>query len=212
VEKSPWTAIRGTADRIAKNPQVDAGRVAPVEDGRRHQRDDPSSTAEPAGFLAGSIALPRRALDIGCGTGSDAVYLAGRGIETIGVDLSPAALELARERARRSGVSVEWIQADVLQLPLPDGCVDLALDRGCLHHLRPEDRSRYAIEVARVLRPGGTLLVREMNDPGRHEHAITEAALRAMTRGTPLDVRSIVTYDVPNTRHSRSMLATIDRG
>jgi ubiquinone/menaquinone biosynthesis C-methylase UbiE len=171
----------------------------------------PSSTAELAGFLAGSTELPRRALDLGCGTGSDAVYLATRGIETIGVDLSPEALERARERAERSGVRAEWVQADVLQLPLPDGCVDLALDRGCLHHIAREDHRRYAMEVARVLRPGGTLLVREMNEPGHHEHAVTEGGLRAMTEGTPLTVRSIVAYDVASTRHRRAMLATIDR-
>jgi ubiquinone/menaquinone biosynthesis C-methylase UbiE len=180
--------------------------------GSHHPHAVQSSTAELAGFLAGLGALPRGALDLGCGSGSDAVYLAERGIETIGVDLSSAALERARERATSSGVHVDWIQADVLRLPLADGSVDLALDRGCLHHVAAADHSRYAAEVARVLRPGGTLLVCEMNEAGRHDHAITEAALRDMTRGTPLSVRSIVTYDIASVGHSRAMLAAIDRG
>jgi ubiquinone/menaquinone biosynthesis C-methylase UbiE len=177
-----------------------------------HHGGAAESTSELAGFLAGLSQLPRRAVDLGCGTGADAVFLAQRGITVTGVDRSESALDHAHHRAERHGVTVAWLQADVTQLPLGDSSIDLALDRGCLHHLLPEEQARYAAEVARVLRPGGTLLVREMNRVGHHEHAIDEHGLQAMIAGTPLTIRSVVTYDgAHGERSGRTMLATLDR-
>lgn len=103
---------------------------------------------------------PRTALDVGCGTGLEAVFLARNAYRVLGVDTSRPALELARERAAENGVEVGWCLASVLDLPLVDRCVDLVTDRGCLHLFDPEDRPRYATEVTRVLRPGGRLLLR----------------------------------------------------
>jgi SAM-dependent methyltransferase len=59
---------------------------------------------------------PGRALDVGCGTGRDAVYLAGRGWEVTAVDLVPRALEKARERAAGEGVEVRWVTGDAGRL------------------------------------------------------------------------------------------------
>lgn len=171
-----------------------------------------SSQGELAGFLAGLPQRPRHALDIGCGTGADAVYLAGLGIETTGVDVSARALELARARSERADVAVSWLEGSALQLPLGDGSIDLALDRGCLHHLSDDEQRRYAVEVARVLAPGGVLLVREMNEAGRHEHAVTEASIRAMVAGSSLRVRSTVTYDTPRgDRAGRTLLVVLEQ-
>ena len=163
-----------------------------------------ASAAELAGFLTGMPSLPGRALDIGCGTGADAVFLAQQGIDVVGLDLSATALDQARSRADRAGVQVEWVQADALALPLEDASIDLALDRGHLHHVLPHDQPRYVAEVARVLRPGGSLLVREINVVGHHAHAVDETALRAMLAHEPLTIRTIV-------RHGRTMLAAVDR-
>lgn len=170
------------------------------------------SPAELAGFLAGSINRPARAIDLGCGTGSDAVFLAEQGIDVIGIDFSATALEQAKRRAAQHGVQVEWLEGDVLDIPLADGSIDLALDRGCLHHLTTNDQRRYAIEVARILKPGGSLLVREMNHAGHHEHAVSEESLQSMLDGTPLRMRSVTTYlDVGSERRLGTMLAVIDR-
>lgn len=100
------------------------------------------------------------ALDIGCGAGVEAVYLAEQGFRVVGLDASPPALERARRRATVAGVEVHWRLADALDLPLADAVIDLAVDRGCFHVLAREDRPRYAREVARVLRPGGRFLLR----------------------------------------------------
>lgn len=171
-----------------------------------------SSAAELAGFFVGLPSRPRAALDIGCGSGADAVFLAQLGIDVTGVDASERALELARERAVRAGVEVRWVRADALDLPFEEGSFDLALDRGCLHHIAPEAHGRYAAEVARILKPGGVLLVRELNDPEHHALAVTEDSLRAMVQGAPLRERAIASHDVTSSRHPRrAMLATFVR-
>lgn len=99
-------------------------------------------------------------LDLGCGTGQEAVWLAARGYRVVGVDGSREALALARRRAEEAGVKVEWRHASVLDLPLDDGTVAFALDRGCFHAIAPEDRDDYASEVTRVLASGAHLLLR----------------------------------------------------
>lgn len=99
-------------------------------------------------------------LDVGCGGGIEAIFMASQGFRTIGVDRSAAALEIARERASAAGVEVDWRQGDALELPLEPESVDLVLDRGCFHVIARKRRRAYALEIARVLRPGGKLVLR----------------------------------------------------
>jgi len=101
-----------------------------------------------------------RVLDVGCGAGVEAVFLAGLGCETVGVDSSREALARARQRAEEAGVAVDWRLGSVYALPVADGWADLVLDRGCLHGIDREDRPDYAAEIERVLLPGGSLLLR----------------------------------------------------
>ena len=104
------------------------------------------------------VAPGARFLDIGCGAGWTAVFLAEGGFEVTGYDLVPANVELARERARRSGRDVRFEVADMEHLP--DGePADAALLFEALHH---STRPRAVLEsAARRLRPGGWLLVGE---------------------------------------------------
>jgi ubiquinone/menaquinone biosynthesis C-methylase UbiE len=160
----------------------------------RDKGDGAWSSFELAGFLAGLSELPRTAIDVGCGTGGDAVFLAELGIRTIGVDLSRAALDRARERAETRGVEVTLIECSALDLPVDDASIDLMTDRGCLHHIGEQDRGRYASEAARVLRPGGALLVRDMSHAGHGSHRLSADALRAMVAALPLRIGSIVPF------------------
>ncbi|MDH3525011.1 MAG: class I SAM-dependent methyltransferase [Acidobacteriota bacterium] len=107
----------------------------------------------------GLLAPGREVLDVGCGAGSGALALAARGLRVIAVDGSAVALELGRRRARRRGLAVDWRAGSALGLPVADRSVDLVVDRGCLHVIARRQRRRYAKEVARVLRPGGSLVV-----------------------------------------------------
>ncbi len=103
--------------------------------------------------------LPRgRAIVLGCGTGTNAIYLAGQGFEVTGVDVAPTALNLAREKARKAGVGVRWMVADVLALP-PLEPVDLIFDRGCYHHVRQYNAAGYVETTRRLSHPGTRLLI-----------------------------------------------------
>ena len=95
-----------------------------------------------------------RALDLGCGPGRNAVWLAQQGYAVDAVDLSPAALEWGRERAERAGVHVAFSRADALAWPAPQ--YDLVFDSGLYHHLPPHRRLTYRQLLERVLAPGGS--------------------------------------------------------
>lgn len=100
-----------------------------------------------------------RAIDLGCGAGNYAVWLATRGFRVTGIDLSAAAIGLAGELARRKGVTCEFLVADVLDAATPfDAGFDFAYDWEVLHHVFPGDRPRYVEHVHRLLRAGGAYL------------------------------------------------------
>ena len=103
--------------------------------------------------------LPCRAIDLGCGAGTNAIFLAGAGFEMTGVDISPRAIEMARERAAQEGVRCTFLVADLLGgLHEIRDTFGFAYDWEVLHHIFPEDRERYVANVHRLLRPGGKYL------------------------------------------------------
>jgi SAM-dependent methyltransferase len=99
-----------------------------------------------------------RALDLGCGTGTNVVYLARHGWSAVGVDFAGRAIAKARRRARDAGVAATFLVGDVTRLAVPSP-FDLALDIGCLHSIPVSGRAAYAAGLARVVRPGGTYLL-----------------------------------------------------
>lgn len=102
---------------------------------------------------------PGRAVDLGSGTGTNAVYLAQRGWEVVGVDFSSLAVDRARRRAQEPGISrVRFLRADVTELP-DLGAFDLAYDIGCLHAVPARRRTRYAAWLAPSLRSGAPYLL-----------------------------------------------------
>jgi SAM-dependent methyltransferase len=103
---------------------------------------------EAAGLFRGLI------LDSGCGTGENAIHLAGRGHRVVGADGAPTALARARERAAATGVTVRWMQTDVRDLPDVDDRFDTVLDSGLFHLLSEADQLRYATTLHRVCRAG----------------------------------------------------------
>ena len=127
---------------------------------RRYASADPiHSTPVPNRFLVAEVAglPPGRALDLACGAGRNAVWLAERGWRVTAVDFSDVGLSMARELARARGVSVEWIEADVLTWTPAAGAYDLV----CVLYLQlPPDERRAVLRLAvDAVRPGGTLLV-----------------------------------------------------
>ena len=103
-------------------------------------------------------------VDLGCGPGLDAVFLAAAGARVVGIDSSAAALDRARALAAWAGVDVAFHQGDILATGLPDACADVANDSFVFHNVSDEARPTYAAEVYRILRPGGTLLLSAFSD------------------------------------------------
>jgi SAM-dependent methyltransferase len=101
---------------------------------------------------------PGRALDLGCGTGTNVVYLARHGWQALGIDFAARAVAKARRRARDAGVVATFLVGDVTRLEVA-GPFDLALDLGCLHSIPESGRAGYAAGLARAVRPGGTFLL-----------------------------------------------------
>lgn len=95
-----------------------------------------------------------RALDLGCGEGVYAVYLAQQGFSVVAVDFVSAALAAARARAEQAGVEVELREGDVVEYEAPSA-FDVVLDSGCLHHLPRGKVRAYRNRLDEWLAPGG---------------------------------------------------------
>ncbi len=100
---------------------------------------------------------PCRALDICCGIGTQSIYLASQGFQVTGIDISPQAIEYAREKARAAEVKADFLVGDSTDLKFPSSSFDFVFDRGCFHHIPQENRSDYIQGVHRVLTPHGRL-------------------------------------------------------
>jgi ubiquinone/menaquinone biosynthesis C-methylase UbiE len=99
-----------------------------------------------------------RSLDLGCGAGTLALWLASVGYEAHGIDLSPSAIAVAKQRSARRARPAHFQVASATELPFPARWADLVTDIGLLHTLSPPRRRVYASELARVVRPGGDYL------------------------------------------------------
>jgi 2-polyprenyl-3-methyl-5-hydroxy-6-metoxy-1,4-benzoquinol methylase len=115
--------------------------------------------ADESDVLVGEVGgrSPGRALDLACGEGRNAVWLAERGWRVTGVDFSEVALAEARRRARERAVEVEWVEADVRDYDPGAGTFDLVLV--FFLHLRPHERRSLLTRAAAAVAEGGTLLV-----------------------------------------------------
>lgn len=176
----------------------------------------PWDTGEPAPQLVElveeGVVPPGRALEVGCGTGTNAIWLAGRGFDVHGVDVSERAIEMAKSKASAAEGSLELTALDFLHDELPGGPFDFVFDRGVLHTFDDaEDRARFAERVAGLLAPGGRWLCiagstegppREHGPPRRSARDLIEAVepvlelvwLRssALHRGEPSEVMAWV--------------------
>jgi SAM-dependent methyltransferase len=102
---------------------------------------------------------PCRALEIGCGTGTDACWLAGRGFDVTAVDIAPTAVSMAREKARSASCEVSFVVGDFLETELGGAPFRLAYDRGCFHVFETDaERAALARNVSRHLGAGGLWL------------------------------------------------------
>jgi cyclopropane fatty-acyl-phospholipid synthase-like methyltransferase len=105
--------------------------------------------------LATAGEIRGRVLDIGCGTGENALYLAGLGHDVWGIDFARAAIEQARSKSLQRGIRVNFRVVDALDLSCVGQTFDTVIDSGFFHVLSDEDRPRFAHSLATVLEPKG---------------------------------------------------------
>lgn len=99
---------------------------------------------------------PCKAVDLGCGAGNYAVWMAKQGFEMTGIDFSREAIKLAESLAAREGVSCNFMVADLLgDIKEFQSSFDFAYDWELLHHIFPEDRPQYIKNVHSIMRPKG---------------------------------------------------------
>jgi SAM-dependent methyltransferase len=124
-------------------------------------REVPFFVAKPdenlVAYLERGLVRPGRALDLGCGPGRNALYLAGQGFDVDAVDLSERAVCWGRERAGQADARVRFHCGDAFALSeaVLGGPYDLIYDSGCFHHLPPHRRISYLALLDRTLAPGG---------------------------------------------------------
>jgi len=165
---------RPRASGLPTAPLSGASSFAELMQQRYASRDTPWDTGIPepelvrvveAGLLPG-----RSVLEMGCGTGTNAIELARRGYAVTAVDFVPAAIDRARRKATEAGVDVDFRVGDITTLPL-EGPYDVLFDLGLYHGIRQRDLAGFLGVLDRVARPGTRWLsiagnAKEPLDPG----------------------------------------------
>jgi SAM-dependent methyltransferase len=157
-----------------------------------------------AGWFDDGLLAPGRVLELGCGNGRNATYLAGLGCSVDAVDFSARAIEWARARAAAAGVAAGFQHCSIFDATFTPETYDLVYDSGCFHHLPPHRRRTYAELVRSALRPGGSyglVCFRPEGGSGYTDQQVyeraslggglgyTEGRLRAMWDTAPFSLR-----------------------
>jgi SAM-dependent methyltransferase len=132
------------------------------------ERSWPWDTGRPSSELRRVVAseqlAPCRVLELGCGTGTNAVWLAERGFQVTAVDISRVAIERARQRAIRHRVAARFVVADLATCGRLSGPYDFFFDRGCFHSVRRRSGRAYLEALGHAMREGALGLVLAGND------------------------------------------------
>lgn len=135
-----------------------------------------------AAFMAAGDRIAGRVLDVGCGTGDLAIWLAARGNAVTGVDFLAGPLAVARAKAAAAGVAANFLEMDALAVGEIPERFDAVCDCGLFHSFDDARRSAYVATLARLLEPGARvfLLCMAETEPGTHgPRRVSEAELRS---------------------------------
>jgi ubiquinone/menaquinone biosynthesis C-methylase UbiE len=135
---------------------------------------------------------PGRAIDLGCGTGTNVTTLANAGWKVTGVDFAPRAIKIARRKLKQAGVKASLLLGDVTELRGMNQEFDLAFDLGCFHGLPQDGKAKYLDQLDRILAPNGFWLMYGFlkSDPLQSRSGLLEADIDLIAiRLTPLSRR-----------------------
>ncbi len=160
-----------------------------------------SREADPTLVALATPLAPGRALDLAAGDGRNAIWLASRGWRVTAVDFSGVALERARAAADRAGVSVEWVQADLLEWRAEPRSADLVVLM--FLHLPPEERRVVLAAAADAVAPGGRLLIvgHDRSNLGRGVPGPEDPALLYATDEVVADLAALVVNEARQVDH-----------
>ncbi len=167
--------------KYAGQPPWDIGRPQPT-------------LVDAAGQVAGSI------LDVGCGTGENALFFAERGHQVTGIDFLTEPIELARKKAAARGLTATFLVRDALELTKLSEVFDSAIDSGLFHVFSDTDRERYVAGLASVLKPGGRLFLLCFSDaepPGEGPRRVSRKELeQTFSHGWAIESMELSRFEV----------------
>lgn len=160
---------------------------------------------------------PGKALEIGCGTGTNSIWLAGQGFEVTGLDISQTAIGMAESKAATAGVECNFLVADILADSIAGAPFNFVYDRGCLHVFdTAEDRSHLASRVGELIAPEGIWhsLIGSTDGPPRKTGPPRQSATEIVKAVEPhfeiLELRSTM-YDPEHNLQARAWLLVAQR-
>jgi len=132
-----------------------------------------------------------KALDIGCGTGTNCITLAQNGWAVLGVDFVPKAITIARKKASLFNVTVDFRIHEIIQfMNICEDKFDLILDIGCFHSLTPNKKLAYKQNLPRLLNSSGTFLLYSfLLENNKKPFGISEQDIDSIARILHLDQR-----------------------
>lgn len=162
------------------------------------QLQSPWDTDEPPKELVelveGGHVQPCRVLDVGCGTGSYLIYLASKGFETIGVDISSVAIRKARTKATKRNADCRFYTVNFLDVnalsTVTKEPFDLVMDHGCLHSIKKKDRGRYIPSIRHVTHFGSLFVLWAF-----HQDSPNIKLLGGLGSVDPMEVRQLFSKD-----------------
>ncbi len=161
--------------------------------------------------------LPGRALEIGCGTGSNAIWLAQNRFEVTGIDFSTLAVEKARLNARSQGENLQFSASDFLDRTVMNGKFEFIFDRGCFHGFsKKKEINIFVANAARHLKKGGLWfsIMGNADDKPRDEGPPMRSALDIVTAVEPyFEILSLVAdrFDSSREKSARCWLCLMKR-
>jgi len=119
-------------------------------------------------YFEKEMIFPSKVLELGCGAGRNAIYLAKKGCSVVGVDLSENALEWAKKRISEEDVNVELVCANIFDLDFQQESFDFIYDSGCFHHIAPHRRVSYIEIINRLLKQDGYFALCSFEENGTY--------------------------------------------